>query len=198
MRRIIVFDHVSADGYFTTTGGSLDWVVPEEALDKSAEERLGGADAMLFGRKTYEMFASFWPNVVKDSGTAPDPHTPGRRSAALHAMGVWINDTPKIVYSRTLNEVTWKSSRVVREFDPAEVAEMKQHPGKDIMVFGSGSIVSLLTEHGLVDDYRFVVSPTLLGSGRSLIGGVPNQTKLTLVEATPYPSGVVVLHYTRA
>jgi dihydrofolate reductase len=113
-------------------------------------------------------------------------------------MANWINQTTKVVFSRTRKDVTWTNSRLLHEFDPSEIEAMKKQPGKDMMIFGSGSIVSQLTQHGLIDEYQFVVSPLLLGSGRSLIGGLSKVAKLDLLEAKQYKSGNVRLRYARA
>ena len=112
-------------------------------------------------------------------------------------MAVWINAATKLVFSRTRKDVTWKNSRLLHEFDPSEIEEMKRAPGNDILVFGSGSIVSQLTRHGLIDEYQFIVGPLLLGSGRPLISDVSQKLGLTLLEAKPYPSGNVMLRYAR-
>ena len=95
MRKIVVFDRVSADGYYSATDGNLNWAVPEPELDKAAAGSLDGAGTMLFGRRTYDMFESFWPNVLGDGPTAPDPHAAGRHNAEMHAMAVWINAARK-------------------------------------------------------------------------------------------------------
>jgi dihydrofolate reductase len=196
MRRIITFDRVSADGYFSAADGNLNWVVPDEDIDKAGAERTQQFDTMLFGRRTYEMFEGFWPHALDDSAGAEDPHS-GRRSPQIQAMAVWINDATKVLFSRTRKEVTWKNSRLVHEFDPREVAAIKRQPGKDIIVFGSGSIASLLTQHDLIDEYQFVVSPIVLGSGKLLISDVTKNLRLNLLEAKPYPSGNVMLRYAR-
>ncbi|PYR75382.1 MAG: hypothetical protein DMF86_15570 [Acidobacteria bacterium] len=193
MRRIVAFNRVSADGYFATADGNLGWVVPDQEIDKLGGEAVPGSDNMiLFGRRTYDMFESFWPHVVGDSPTAPDPHAPGRQSPELRAMGVWINEATKVVFSRTRKGVTWKNSRLLHD------EALKREPGRDIMIFGSGSIASQLTEHGLIDEYQFIAGPLLLGCGRSLLSGVPKTVKLNLLEAKPYPSGNVMLRYARA
>lgn len=200
MRRILMYNRVSADGYFTSPEGKLDWVVPDPELDRSAAESIAedGVDALLFGRRTYEMFAAFWPHALDDSKTSPDPHNPGRRGPEMKAMAVMLNETPKIVFSRTLKDVTWKNSRLVHDLDPREIETMKKQPGKDIMIFGSGSVVSELTKHGLIDEYQFVVTPVFLGTGRSLISDVPNRSKLKLVGCKQYSAGNVMLRYERA
>jgi dihydrofolate reductase len=197
MRRIVAFNRVSADGYFSAPDGGLGWVVPDEELDRAGAERTGesGPGTMLFGRRTYEMFESFWPHALNDSPTSPDPHAAGRRSPEIRAMAVWINEATKIVFSRTRTEVSWRNSRLLHEIVPGQIEALKSEPGSDIMVFGSGSVVSKLTEHGLVDEYRFILGPILLGSGRQLIAGVPNSLRLDLLEATEYASGNVMLRY---
>jgi dihydrofolate reductase len=197
MRRIVMFNRVSAEGYFAAADGGLGWVVPEPELDRAAADNLGGAGTILFGRRTYEMFESFWPHAADDSGTAADPHAPGR-SPEMRAMAEWINNATKLVFSRTRKDVTWRNSRLLPELDPGEIEALKSGPGGDIMIFGSGSIVSQLTEHGLIDEYQLVISPLLLGSGRPLVSGVPKSLKLELVEAKAFPSGNVRLRYARA
>jgi dihydrofolate reductase len=197
MRRIIAFDRVSADGYFAATDGGLDWVVPEEEIDSSATKNLDATDTILFGRRTYQQFEGFWPKAVQ-SPASVDPHGTRRLSPELLALGKWIDDANKVVFSRTLKEVTWKNSRLLREIDPREIEAMKKRPGKDMMIFGSGSVVSELTKHGLIDEYHFVVGPVLLGSGQQMIRGVPGPSRLDLLDAKTYRSGNVVLRYARA
>jgi dihydrofolate reductase len=194
MRRIVTFDNVSADGYFSAADGSLGWVVPDDEIYKAAAER-PGIDTMLFGRRTYEMFESFWPHALDDPAGAADPHDTRRSSPAIRSQAIWINATPKVVFSRTRKEVTWKGSSLLHELDPRAIEAMKEQPGKDMIIFGSGSIVSQLTEHGLIDEYHFVVAPVLLGGGRQLISGVAKSLRLDLLEARQFPSGNVMLRY---
>ena len=181
-RRIVMFNWVSADGYFAGPDGSLEWVVPDEDQAKAAAKSIPGFDTVLFGRRTYELFEGFWRHaVVDDSGTVPDPYHPGRRSSEHGAIAIALNGMTKLVFSRTLKSVTWRNSRLLREFDPREIETMKRQPGKDLVVFGSGSIVSQLTQHGLIDEYQFVVCPILLGSGRPLLSDVSTRLRLDLL-----------------
>jgi dihydrofolate reductase len=144
------------------------------------------------------MFEAFWPHAVVDaSGTVPDPHHPGRRSSAHAPVALALNRMTKLVFSKTLNELTWRNSRVVREFDPREIETLKGQPGKDMIVFGSGSIVSQLTQHGLIDEYQFAVCPVFITSGQRLLKGVSKRLRLELLEAKPLPSGDVMLRYAR-
>jgi len=197
MRRIVMFNRVTADGYFAGPDGNLNWVVPDPELDRSAAEAIARSDTdtILFGRRTYELFQAFWPHALDDSPTSPDPHNAARRSPEMRDMAVMLNDTTKLVFSRTLKEASWKNSRLLHQLDPRAIEAMKRQPGKDMIIFGSGSIVSQLTQHGLIDDYHFVVSPLLLGSGRPLLSGVPQSLRLDLLEAKAYPSGNVMLRY---
>ncbi|PYK50188.1 MAG: hypothetical protein DME20_04885 [Verrucomicrobia bacterium] len=103
----------------------------------------------------------------------------------------------KLVFSRSLKDVTWQNSRILHEFEPREIETMKRQPGKNMIVFGSGSIVTQLTQHGLIDEYQFVLCPILLGSGRPLLGDVSKNLRLELVEAKQYQSGDVMLRYAR-
>jgi len=196
-----MFNRITPEGYFSGTDGNLNWVVPEEELDRAATQAMSGTGAILFGRRTYEMFESFWPTVLDDAPDAPDapdPHTPQRRSPEIRAMATWINDAEKLVFSRSRKQASWRNSRLLGEFDPRTVKELKAERGSDIMIFGSGSIVSLLTQYALIDEYQFVVGPLLLGSGNALFKQGPHQLRLALREARAFPSGNVRLTYAAA
>jgi dihydrofolate reductase len=197
MRRIVMFNQLTADGFFAGVDGGLDWVTADETFDEEAAESSKDTDALIFGRKTYQMFESFWPNAAKQE-EAPDPHHPGRASKAIQRIARSIDDAEKIVFSRTLSQVTWKGSRLLKEFDAKEIERLKRAPGKTIMVFGSGSIVAQLLEHGLIDELMFSVSPVILGRGRTMLGSLEERTKLKLLEAKAYASGNVVLRYSPA
>lgn len=197
MRRIVMFNHVSADGFFAAADGNLNWVVSDSEIDKASAGALDKFDTMLLGRRTYEMFASFWPKALDDSETAPDPHNAGQRTPELRRIAVWINEKTKLVFSRSLKGVTWQNTRLLPELEPCEIEQMKKQPGKDMIIFGSGSIVSALTQHGLIDEYQFIVNPILLGTGRAMLSDVTRSAKLQLLEAREYKSGNIVLRYGR-
>ena len=113
----------------------------------------------------------------------------------MRAMAEWLNAARKLVFSRTLEEVTWSGAELVTELSPAKLREMKHKPGKDMMIFGSGSLVSALTQARLIDEYRFVICPVLLGAGTALLRNVARQTKLVLKEHAAFRSGNVLLTY---
>jgi dihydrofolate reductase len=200
MRRIVAYNNVSADGYFSAPDGNLNWVNHDPEIERANADasQQHGPGTLLFGRRTYEQFESFWPHVLSDSPTAPDPHRPGRVSPEMKAFAESINEATKIVWSKSRKDFTWKNTRHLREFDAREVERLKQDAGTDMMIFGSGSIASQLTEHGLIDEYQFIVSPLLLGSGKSLIRDVAKSLKLNLIDSSSYKSGNVMLRYAPA
>ena len=198
MRRILMFNHVTADGYFAGPDGNLNWVVPDEEIDQAAMQRTPSIDTILLGRRTYELFEAYWPHALDDSSTAADPHDSSRRSSTLREMAVWINEANKLVFSRTLKKVTWNNTRILPEIDSRAIQTMKRERERDMIVFGSGSVVSEFTKHGLIDEYQFVVNPVLLGQGKRLLEGMSKNSKLKLLESKQYPSGNVVLRYARA
>jgi dihydrofolate reductase len=131
MRRIVVFQWLTADGYFAGPDGNLSWVVPDEEQARAAADGIAGFDAVLFGRRTYELFEGFWRHAIDDdSSTVPDPHRPGRRSRDHRVIAVALNDMTKLVFSRTLTDVTWRNARLLHELDPREIETMKNSPAR--------------------------------------------------------------------
>ena len=192
-RRLVLFDRVSAGGELSDRDGSLDWVVPDDAIDREGAAEIPSTDTVLFGRKTYQMFERFWPHVTSDA----DPHVPGRKLPQMKAMADMLNSCEKIVFSRTLEAVTWRGARLIRDFTPAVIAEQKALPGRgNLIIFGSASIASALADANLIDDYQLVVTPVLLGGGPLLFGKMTTKRPLALASAKAYPSGNVVLRYT--
>jgi dihydrofolate reductase len=190
MRKIIMFNRVSADGYFADEHGGLGWTIPEPELDREAAQSMPGTGAMLFGRKTYDIFESFWPHASDE-----DPHAAGRHDPAIKKMADWINAAEKLVFSLSKRALSWNNSRLLGPFEPAKVEELKRAPGRDIMLFGSGSLVSLLSQHRLIDEYRFVVGPLLLGKGQLLLRDMPSSVRLELSDVKRYSAGNVMLSY---
>jgi dihydrofolate reductase len=193
-RRIVMFNQVSADGFFSDPEGGLDWVVSDPEIHARAVASMPSTDTILFGRHTYEQFASFWPHALENL-ESQGPHGANKRDPAFAAMAHWLNDTKKLVFSSSLKEPSWHNSEVVPELDAQAMARLKKQPGKDLLIFGSGAVVSQLSEHGLIDEYRFVVCPVLLGEGRTLLRDLSRRVRLQLVEAQPFRTGNVMLTY---
>ncbi len=179
MRKIIVSNHATLDGFFAGPDGEIDWFVWDDETADDDKNLLRSIDTILFGRVTYELMAGYWPTV-----TTEDP-----------IVAEVMNNLPKIVFSKTLEKVEWQNSRLVRGNIAEEITILKRQPGKDMVIYGSGSIVSTLSQLGLIDDYRLFVNPVILGSGKPLFKDLKNRINLKLLDAKTFASGTVSLHY---
>src|SRR5438128_1253831 len=139
MRKIIVFNLVSLDGFFAGPKGEIDWHNVDDEFNKFAVEQTQTFGAILFGRITYQLFESFWPAAVNDPKMSKDD----REIAKI------IDDIEKIVFSKTFKKATWKNSKLLHDIDVKEIKKLKQKTGKDMVIFGSGTIVQELTNLGL-------------------------------------------------
>jgi dihydrofolate reductase len=185
MRRITMLNRISLDGYYAGPNGEIDWFIHDPAVDAAAHEMMQ-PDTVLFGRLTYQMFEAYWPMVAQEPSATPQ----------ARQLAVELNELTKIVFSRTLEHVSWTNSVLIRE-DPVDfMPDFRRQDGPDIAIFGSGSIVQQLTNAGLIDDYLFVVSPILLGTGRPLFHNT-TRTRLECVQSRRFESGNVLLHYRR-
>jgi dihydrofolate reductase len=180
VRKVIVSNVASLDGFFETPDKKLDFVVLDEEFFDYAKAMLRAADTLLFGRATYQHMANHWPSAPADE------------------IADKMNSLPKVVFSRTLQTVEWKNSRLVKGNAAEEVSRLKQLPGKDMVVLGSATIASSLLQVGLVDEYRVILQPVLLGSGTPLFKDVTKRIQLKLISAKAFGSGVVLLSYQRA
>lgn len=192
--KLVLQEFVTLDGVQQAPGGPNEdrsggfehggWLVPyfDDDMGKIIDEWIAQADAFLLGRRTYEIFAGSWPN-------ATDPNDP---------VASALNGLPKYVASRTLDRVDWNNSRLI-EGDVAEgVAKLKALPGRELQVHGSGDFAQTLMDHDLVDEYRLMVYPVVLGAGRRLFrdGIVPHALKL--IEAKTTASGITVQRFEAA
>jgi len=187
MRKIRMFNMISVDGFFAGEDGNIDWHTVDDEFNAFAIENMSSVDTYIFGRVTYQLFASYWPEAIKD---------PASNDEERH-IGKTINDARKIVFSKTLKDVSgWAGSELYSDIDPAEVKKWKAQDGKDLIIFGSGSIVCQFTELGLIDEYGFMVSPVILGAGKPLFTGLDMSLKLKLLSAREFKSnGNVLLTY---
>ena len=180
MSRIVVTEFVSLDGVMEEPGWTFQFDRGPEG-DRFKYDELFGSDALLLGRDTYQGFAKAWP-------TMPDAGDFGER----------MNSIPKYVVSSTLadDDATWGPTTVLRGDAAAEVARLKAAPGGDLLVEGSSQLVHALAKHGLVDEYRLMVFPVILGQGKRLFPDQVNQaTSLTLTSSRTAGDGVLMLTY---
>ena len=187
MRRIIVSNLITLDSYFAGPNGEIDWFVTGEDFFEDTPEVFERVDTMLFGRVTYEGMLSYW---TSPKAIAADP-----------VIAEQMNTTPKVVFSRTQDRVSWgkwDNARLAKGEIGEAAAKLKQEPGRDMIIFGSGTIVSQLTQLGLIDEYWLFLNPVILGSGKPEFSGITRQVKLKLTGTKVFQGGVVRLMYAPA
>jgi len=170
---------VTLDGYYAGPNDEIDWHVVGDELHEYVIAMLNSLDTLMFGRVTYQGMASYWPTPTAIKN---DP-----------IVAAKMNDLSKIVFSKTLDKVEWQNTRLVKEISPADISKMKQQPGKDMAI--SGSLVSTFAQHGLIDDYRILVNPLALGSGKPLFQGIKDRLHLKLLSTKTFKTGLVLLQY---
>ena len=182
MRKLLVFNHVSLDGYFIDRKGDMSWAHQQDAeWNAFTAENARGESQLLFGRVTYEMMAGFWPT----------PHA----HALMPDVAARMNALPKVVFSRTLRKATWQNTKLVKGDLVAAVRRLKRAPGPGMALMGSGRIVAQLTQAGLIDEFQVVVNPVILGAGRSMFAGVAGRPRLRLIRTRAFGNGNVLMCY---
>ena len=186
MRKVILFMHISLDGFVGGPNGEMDSFTMDFEIGKILiAELLSTVDTMLLGRSLYKGFETYW------QAAAENPATPKDLADFAH----WIVDSPKIVFSQTLEKVEWKNSRLVKGNAGEEIMKLKQQPGGDMVVFGGAGFASSLVSLGLIDEYRLKLEPVILGKGKPLFKDNDQKIKLKLTNSRTFKSGVVVLYY---
>jgi dihydrofolate reductase len=182
MGKLSVFNFITLNGYFKGPNDDTNWHQHgnEEEGDFAAE----GAQSdniILFGRKTYEMMAGFWP-TTEALKIMPD-------------VAKGMNKSEKIVFSRTLKKAEWNNTRVISNNIADEVKKLKTSSKKDMTILGSGSILTQLVDAGLVDSFQFMVDPIALGEGTPIFNGIKHKLDLKLTSTRPFKSGAILLSY---
>ncbi len=189
MRKVVLLEHVSLDGFVAGPNGEMDWIrVNDEELWNYVAGLTAAADMALFGRVTYEMMEGYWPTAADAPGAD--------RHAVDHAA--WVNPATKLVFSRTLESVkwgTWDNAVLVKDDLPGEVRRLKQESGKNLLLIGSINLAQEFMRRGLIDEYHLNINPVILGAGRRLFEGLESKINLELVETLRIPSGVIAAHY---
>ena len=184
MRKLMVFNQISLDGFIADLQGDMSWAHKQDAEwnDWVASNASGGGE-LVFGRVTYQQMASFWP-------------TP----QALQSMPVvaeHMNQGPKVVFSRSLEKAEWHNTRLFKRDIGAAVRGLKEEPGRDLVLLGSASIVSQLAQLGLIDAYQLVLNPVVLGAGKSMFAGLERRLDLKLTQTRVFKNGNVAVSYER-
>jgi dihydrofolate reductase len=188
MRKLILEEWISLDGYVADKNGQLDFftnLTPEQNKYSDSDQLkfLETIDTILLGRKTYELFVDFWPNATTDKEVIADK----------------LNETNKVVFSNTLTKAPWgqwKEAEVISGEAVAAIKKLKLLPGKDMVIWGSISLAQSLMRENLIDEYHIQLCPVLTGGGRNLFPQQMNFAELNLLELRKYNTGTVFLSYT--
>jgi dihydrofolate reductase len=182
MRRLIAFEQVSLDGFFVDGKGDMSWAHKQDPeWNEFTAGNASGGGVLLFGRVTYQMMEGFWPTEA------------ARQQFPAVAEG--MNQAQKVVFSRSLDKVSWPNTTLVKSDPAAHVRKMKQEDGPGLAIMGSGTIVSQLAQAGLIDELQMVVNPVILGQGRTLFEGVEDRIGLRLTRTRAFQNGNVVLYH---
>lgn len=184
MRKLIVFNHVSLDGYFVDQNGEMNWAHADQQdmeWNEFVNGNASGGGTLVFGRVTYEMMASFWPTPVA--------------TQMMPVVAERMNNLPKIVFSRKMAKATWNNTTLIKGNLVEEMRKLKEAPGDGMAIMGSGTIVAQLAQAGLIDEYQLVVNPIVLGQGRTLFNGLSAKLSLKLTQSRTFSNGNVFLCY---
>jgi dihydrofolate reductase len=196
MRKLIVLTFVTLDGVMQAPGGPEEdttggfkyggWIAGywDEILDGVMGEQMAGPFDLLLGRKTYEIFAAYWPYVKSDN---PD-----------YQIADKLNSAKKHVASRTLKELDWNNSRLIKGDIVQEVKMLKEQNGPELQVHGSGNLIQTFLKHDLVDEFRLKIFPITLGTGKRLFADGTIPAGLKLIDSRTSTTGVIVATYERA
>lgn len=181
MRKLTTYNFLTLNGFFKGPSEDTTWHTHGEEEAKYSEEALGEENVLLFGRKTYEMMASFWP-------------TPQAKEL-FPQVAAGMNNAEKNVFSRSPFEPAWENTRVFSGDIVAKIREVKKSPGKDMTILGSGSIISLFTDHSLIDEYQFMIDPAAIPNGTPVFNNIHQKLNLRLIGSKVFNNGVVLLNY---
>lgn len=188
MRRVIAMLHLSLDGLTSGPNDELDWIAYDEELESYAHALHDQTDAVIWGRRTYELMAGYWLTIPGNSESTP----------AERAHASYLQNATKIVVSRTLDRIDWDGAEntiLIKENIADEINRIKQQPGQDIWFLGSSILAQTFMQLDLIDEYRININPTVLGQGKPLFAGVTRTFPLKLLDSRSLASGVVVLRY---
>jgi dihydrofolate reductase len=189
MRKVILAMQVTLDGFIEGPNGELDWAMKEDKETwKAVFDLQKSADTLLLGRVMYPGFETYWLSVPTNPSSTRNEIEYARLADKLQ----------KIVFSKTLEKVKWKTTRIVKDRIAEEIQRMKQQPGKDMVLLGGAGLASTFINLGLIDEYHLIVNPLILGGGKPLFKDVKERHKLKLIKTKILKSGKVVLHYNKA
>ena len=181
MRKIILSMMTTLDGYFEGPNQSIDWHHVDADFFATANELMDGADTYLFGRVTYQGMESYW---TTEQAMKDDPVITRK-----------MNETPKLVFSKTLEKAEWNNTRLIRDNVADEIRNLKALPGKDMVIFGSSNLAASFLDMGLLDEVRMYLNPVALGGGTPLFKGLKKKIEFKLNSTRVFGNGNVLLSY---
>ncbi len=187
MRKIIYWVHASIDGHIAGPNGEFDWPAVGPELFAYSEAMNEQVDTLLYGGAVWGMMAAYWPTADADPDTTDDH---------ARVFAPFWRRTPKIVVSRTLDSAGW-DARVIGKNLAEEIMELKRQPGGDILLTGGAQVAASLTELGLLDDFRIVIHPVVLGGGPRLFPEPEHRIGMKLVDSRTFDARTVLLRYER-
>ena len=176
MSKLVVFNHVTMDGYFTDAKSDMSFAHRQEQdpeWESFVTSNAGGGGVVVFGRITYELMASYWPTPMA--------------AQQMPVVAERMNNLPKVVFSRTLDRVSWQNTQLLKGDLLSEIRRLKQAPGP--------GLIAQLAPHGVIDEYHVIVNPVILGSGRTMFEGVKDSLQLKLTSNRTFKNGNVLLSY---
>lgn len=183
MKKLVLFQHISLDGFCATLDGDLSWISYDKELQKYADEIVNTVGNPVYGRTTYEMMKGYWPEVLNNPLAS--------KHDKKHAQ--WLENIEKFVVSKTLADGDWNNTTVIRDNIVEAIKKLKKGEGKDLVIFGSPTLSHFLMKEGLIDEFQFTVSPIILGNGKPVF--VNRKISLKLLSSRVLNSGVLGLHY---
>ncbi len=182
MRKVVMFNLITLDGYFEGVNKwDIGWHQVDDEFNEFSIEQLSQCGGLIFGRVTFQGMVSYWPTPTAIKN---DPIVAGK-----------MNSIPKFVFSKTLETADWNNTQLIKGDAVEELKKLKQQSGKDLFIFGSANLSSTFTRNGLIDEYRIMVNPIVLGAGTPLFIGKNEMLKMKLLNIKSFRNGNVLLYY---
>ena len=175
---------MTLDGFVAGPNGELDWMIRSSDGRRRINSLIDSSDTLLMGRKMTDGFVNYWENIVNNQPESPE-----------YTFAKKMVDTPKVVFSQTLDKSAWANTVLAKGNLTDEIANLKNQDGKDLLVYGGADFVASLIKENLIDEYNLCVHPVILGKGLTISDKTENRLNLKLVKSERFDSGVVWLHY---
>lgn len=187
MRKLKLQMHLTVDGFVAGPNGEMDWMsinIDDNKPAQLVDDLIDSSDTILMGRKMTDGFMNFWENIVNNQPESPK-----------FTFAKKMVDTPKVVFSKTLDESVWTNTVLAKGNLADEIANLKNQSGKDIIAYGGAEFVSSLIKENLIDEYNLFVNPVLLGEGMRIFDKLDQRQKLSLISSTKFENGITILRY---